>query len=243
MNGRLLWIIGLIVAAGSYGAHGANLKIILPLGRSAYQTNESIDVSVVRTGDKLDAGKLELTLTGTDGGKIACTFPVKSAAQRAVEHLRLNGRLIRPGTYTLAVACDGETANTPINVESHLRRSTFKLIDWGSRAKGEEQALLGENSLGFNLNYAAYGGIDADAMIKGHIDYMRNCTMSGAHQMDLRQECDWSDPYVLQGGEARVVREALIARRNPNALGVHFYDEPGLTWLKDPKTGIMTPYP
>lgn len=240
--GRLFWIAGLFVAAGTCGAGAAELKLLLPLGRAAYQTNESIDVAVVRTGEKLDAGKLELTLSGSDGGKIDCAFAVKSAEARGVEHLRLNGRLIRPGDYTLSVACDGATANTSIDVESHLRRSTFKLIDWGSHAKGEEQALLGENSLGFNLNYAAYGGIDADAMIRGHIDYMRNCTMSGAHQMDIRQECDWSDPYVLQGGEARVVREALIARRNPNALGVHYYDEPGLTWLKDPKTGIMTPY-
>jgi hypothetical protein len=239
---RLYCIVTLFLFMHAPIGLAAELKIILPLARTAYQTNESIDVVIVRTGDKLDVGKLELTLTGTDGGKITSDFPVKSANNRRVEHLRLDARLIRPGVYTLAAACDGATANLSIDVESHLRRSTFKLIDWGSRAKGEEQALLGEKSLGFNLNYAAYGGIDADAMIRGHIDYMRNCTMSGAHQMDLRQECDWSDPYVLQGGEARVVREALIARRNPNALGVHFYDEPGLTWLKDPKTGIMTPY-
>jgi hypothetical protein len=241
-QGRLFCILSLILLSLTNITPAADLKIILPLGRTAYQTNELIDVAVVRWGEKLQPGKLELSLAGADGGKVLAIFPMKEASQRSVEHLRLDGRLLRPGAYTLAVACDGATVSTNIDIESHLRRSTFKLIDWGSRAKAEEQALLGENSMGFNLNYAAYGGIDADAMIRGHIDYMRNCTMSGAHQMDLRQECDWSDPYVLQGGEARVVREALIARRNPNALGVHFYDEPGLTWLKDPKTGIMTPY-
>jgi hypothetical protein len=60
--------------------------------------------------------------------------------------------------------------------------------------------------------------------------------------MDLRQECDWSDPYVTRGGTQRVVRRAFIDRTRPNVVGVHFYDEPGLTWWKDPKTGEMTPH-
>jgi hypothetical protein len=66
--------------------------------------------------------------------------------------------------------------------------------------------------------------------------------MSGGHQMDLRQECDWSDPYVIRGGSRRVVKRAMMDRTRPNVLGVHFYDEPGLTWHDDPKNGnIRTP--
>ncbi|MGA2497957.1 MAG: hypothetical protein ABSH20_09460 [Tepidisphaeraceae bacterium] len=238
----------LIALAITAPLHAAELRLSLPLGRVAYQTNESIELAVVRSDKQpLPAGSLRLHLSGSDGSAADLSIPVGAvplagADARTTEHLRLNGWLLRPGNYGIEVTCDGATAKTNIEVYSHLRRSTFKIIDWGSRAKGAEQTLLGENSLGINLNYWAYGGFDADAMIRGHVDFMRNCTMSGGHQMDLRQECDWSDAYVVIGGEARVVREAFSARRYPNALGVHFYDEPGLTWWKHKDTGVMVPF-
>ncbi|MDB5172905.1 MAG: hypothetical protein JWN51_1678, partial [Phycisphaerales bacterium] len=233
--------------ASASPAFAANVALVLPLHRTAYQTNEWIDVSVVRSDPgALAAGNLTLTLAGTDASKLVFTFPVKAAdvrkaEARATEHLHVNGRLLRPGKYTLEAACDGATARAEIEVYSHLRRSDFKLIDWGSPSKGKEQAVLGQDSMGFNLIYNT--SLSPDDMIRGGADFMRNCTMSGAHQMDLRQECDWSDPYVLQGGEARVVAEALADRTMPNCLGVHFYDEPGLTWWKDPKNAdLMVPF-
>jgi hypothetical protein len=39
-----------------------------------------------------------------------------------------------------------------------------------------------------------------------------------------------------------VARRAFIDRTRPNVLGVHFYDEPGLTWAKDLETGEMSPH-
>ncbi len=66
--------------------------------------------------------------------------------------------------------------------------------------------------------------------------------MGGAHQMDMRSECDWSDPYVTRGGTRRVARRAFVDRTRPNVLGVHFYDEPGLTWTKSPVNGEFTPH-
>ena len=71
---------------------------------------------------------------------------------------------------------------------------------------------------------------------------MNVCTMSGAHQMDLRSDADWSDPYVLAGGTARVAKRALEDETKANCIGVHFYDEPGLTWENDPVTGKSTPH-
>ncbi len=35
---------------------------------------------------------------------------------------------------------------------------------------------------------------------------------------------------MLKGGTARAAQQAFFDRTKPNALGVHFYDEPGLTW-------------
>jgi hypothetical protein len=224
------------------------VEIRLPLGRKAYQTNESIDVAVIRSRPvALASGELQLTLAGFGHHRIQATFPVPAVAlvgkeARRTEFLSLNARLLRPGYYTLLVTVDGENAAVPIEVYSHVRRSNFRLVDWGSRAKDTEQTVLGEDGMGFNVFYASYGGLDTDAVIRAGMDYMWCCTMGGGHQMDLRLECDWSDPAVLRGGCARVVRRAFIDRTRPNAIGVHFYDEPGLTWHKHPATGEFTPH-
>lgn len=219
----------------------ASPRLIFPLGRVAYQTNEMIDLSIVRPVQaQRKATDLKLTITTDDGSQIDLRFPLK--ADDAVEHLQLNGRLLRPGKYSVKATIDGQETSASFEVYSHVRRSTFKTIDWGSRAKDQEQRRLGEDGLGFNLLYYNWGGLNPDETIRGGMDYMRNCTMSGGHQLDLRQECDWSDPYALQGADARVAREALEDRTRPNCIGVHFYDEPGLTWAKHAKTGIATPY-
>jgi hypothetical protein len=140
------------------------------------------------------------------------------------------------------VAVDGAKASADIEVFTHLRKSNFRLINWG-RAAGKDQLIQGEDSLGFNLFYGHYGQETDDAnFLRAGVDSVSNCTMSGAHQMDLRPECDWSDPYVTRGGTVRVVRRALQDRTRGNVPGVHFYDEPGLTWLKHPVTGENTPH-
>ena len=239
-------VMAIIMSAGMSSA--AEVKILLPLGRVAYQTNEQIDVSVLRTAAAaLAANDLVLTVSGADGSRMAFTFPAPAAAVVAnqacsTEHLHLNGWLLRPGNYMVEAAVDGATASAKVEVYSHIRRSTFKLFEWGSRAKDHEQAVLGEDSVGFNLNYAYYGGLNADELIRAGVDYMWCCTMSGGAQMDLRKECDWSDPYVLGGGQGRLAWRAFRDRTNPNCIGVHFYDEPTLTKLKHPGTGENVPF-
>jgi hypothetical protein len=197
-----LLTIGLLQALTPLPAGAAELKVLLPLGRVAYQTNEWIDVSVVRTSaDGLKDGTLVLTLTGTDGSKLDFTFAARSATGKpavATEHLHLNGALLRPGKYRLDVAGEGTTATTTLEVCSHLRGSSFKTTDWASHAAKHEHATLGEDSMGFNLMLYAYGGLDPDEAIRGGLDCLRNCTLGGWHYMDLRRECDWSNPYVLR---------------------------------------------
>jgi hypothetical protein len=224
----------------------AQMQIILPLERVAYQTNELIDLSIMRSSEQaLPAGDLSLKVNGDDGSKLAFTFALPAANvedkdARRTDHLHLDGRLLRPGRYSVEAMIGNLTASTSIEVYSHVRRSDFKLIDWGSSAHGKEQAVLGADSMGFNLLYVTQ--LSKDDSIRGGCDFMQNCAMGGAHQIDIHMENDWSDPYVLQGGEARVVRQALKDRSMPNCMGVHFYDEPGLTWWKDPRTGVMVPF-
>src|SRR5262249_12871093 len=229
-------------------APAAEVKLLLPLGRTAYQTNEWIDLSVVRRAEAaLAKGDLKLTLTGTDGSAVRAAFavpaaPVRGKEARATEHLHVNGSLLRPGRYAVEVACDGARASTEIDVYSHLRKSSFRLINWGRASGSAQQRPQGEDSLGFNTFYGHYASDDNADFIRAGVDFIANCVMSGGHQMDLRLECDWSDPYVIRGGTQRAVRRAMIDRTRPNVPGVHFYDEPGLTWQNHPRTGAFTPH-
>jgi hypothetical protein len=228
-------------------APAAELKLLLPLGRTAYQTNEWIDVSVLRQATQpLSGGDLTLHAAGADGSRLSFTFPVpavpvEKGTARRTEHLHLDGRLLRPGHYTLEASADDATAKAEVDVFSHLRKSSFKLVSWG-RATKEQQLVEGADGLGFNLFYGNPSGDDAGNFIRAGVDFMSNCTMGGGHQMDLRIECDWSDPYVIRGGTRRAVRRAFLDRTKPNVLGIHFYDEPGLTWHNHPKTGEYTPH-
>src|SRR5262249_49796253 len=103
----------------------ADVRVFLPLNRSAFQTNEWIDISVVRSGVKsLNGDSLDLTLHGADGSKIAVAFPVaaveaKGNEARSVEHFHVNGWLLRPGKYKVEVTVDGSSASTEIEVYSH----------------------------------------------------------------------------------------------------------------------------
>ena len=241
----ILLLLGLPLCA-------AQLQLALPLGRMSYQTNEQIDLAVVRSdAQALPAGVLTLTLAGADASQLRFTFPLgtvelQGEQARATEHFKINGWLLRPGIYAVEVAAHGTTASTNIELFSHIRKSSFRLIDWSSRAQGADLTKLGEDGMGFNLIYGHYrqnvNTAHAETTLRGGMDFMQVCTMSGAHQMDLRMECDWSDPLVIRGGSARAVQQAFLDRTKPNALGVHFYDEPGLTWWQHATTNKMTPH-
>ncbi len=125
-------------------------------------------------------------------------------------------------------------------VYSHVRKSEFRTVNWG-RADGKNLLLEGEDSLGFNTYYGHRNSDEHAYLIQAGVDFISNCTMSGGHQMDLRSECDWSDPYVVRGGTMRVVQRAMIDRQRPNVPGIHFYDEPGLTWEGNPASPHAIP--
>jgi len=224
----------------------ATLELRFPLGRVAYQTNETIDLAVVRSdAAALAAGELRLTVTGDDGSTLAFAFPAKAAAvrdgqARATEHLHLNGRLLRPGNYAVEVACDGATAQGKFDLHSHVRKSSFTIADWSWHGEGgRRHQVIGEGSMGYNVTYKQANG---DASIRGGLNFMRGMVLGGAHQLDGNLLNDWSDPYVLREGRIRASREAMKDRTQPNCIGVHFYDEPGLTWNKHPETGEFVPY-
>src|ERR1700730_1343677 len=91
-------LVGLLPVLPAAPAGPAQLKILLPLGRVAYQTNEWIDISVVRTGpDGLAGGPLVLRPPGDNGSRLDFPFAVKPAAGKpavSTEHLHVNGYLL-----------------------------------------------------------------------------------------------------------------------------------------------------
>jgi hypothetical protein len=227
------WVTALVLAAAV--GEAAELRVRLPLGRTLYQTNERIDISVLRRDSKaLAAAELTLAVEGAGGSRMTFVFPVKAAplvageAQTA-EHLKLNGWLLRPDTYTATVAADGATAQTSFTVYSHLRKTDYRLIHWGG-ARNAMMTIEGEDGLGFNLAMGETG----ESSIAGGQDVMGSCLMGGGHQHDLRNTNDWSDPNVYLGAIQRGVDRAFAFRTMPNAIGAHLHDEPGLTWLPHP---------
>lgn len=212
-------------------AQSAALQLFLPLNRTAYQTNETIDISVIRSDTQaLPAGVLTLNVIGEDASKMSFTFPVKAVAltgndARTTEHLRLNGWLLRPGKYTIQTDCDGATVEKSIQIFTHIRKSTYRTLHWWGPG-GDKMGPEGENGFGFNL---IYGGVD-EPSIRGGMDIMGLDLMGGGHQFDLKMANDWSDPYVYLGATQRGMNRAFSFRTMPNAIGAHLYDEPGLTY-------------
>lgn len=83
----------------------AGLEILLPLDRTAYQTNERIDIGIVReSAEPLAANNLVLSLIATDGSdsRMSFTFPV--AAVPVVGGANGNMAPVRAGENLLVAA-------------------------------------------------------------------------------------------------------------------------------------------
>ena len=162
---RLVSLAAVAIATAYPTLAAPSVQIVLPLGRTVYQTNEIIDIAAVRSdAAALGAGNLMLAVTGTVGSKLNFTFPSaavplsttpaagQAADASATEHLHLNSWYLRPGHYTLQVSVDGATASQDIDIYSNIRKSTYKLVDWGT-AKGNDELDEGEDGMGYNLFY------------------------------------------------------------------------------------------
>ena len=207
--------------------------------------NQRADCAGHRAGavEPLAATNMSMTVTGKDGSKLAFTFPLVAAAvegtdARATDHFSLNAGLVRPGSYTIEVAAYDVTDKMEIEVYSHLRKSSYRVVHWSCGAAKQQQGLMGEDGLGYNLLLNSQP--PSDDLVRAGVDFMGVCLMGGMHQHDGRQECDWSDPYVTGGAVQRAMVRTYAFRTWGNAVGADLHDEPGLTWAKHPHTGEMS---
>jgi len=224
------WVlISLLAMVPAAMVSAAELSLTFPQNRSAFQTNERIDVSVVRAGEgELPAGNLTLVLSG-ENTTITFVFGLKAGVGSATDHLHLNGWLLKPGRYKLTATMGGLTDTRDLDVFSHIRRSSYKLIHWGGPS-GEKMAGHGEDGMGFNL---MFGGVE-EISIREKMDIMGLTAMGGMHQHDGNTDCDWSDPLTYIGSIQRAMDRGFSFRTMPNFAGVHLHDEPGLTWYMHP---------
>jgi hypothetical protein len=239
-------IVLLFAVVASTQTLAVELEVLLPQGRGAYQTNEQIALSVVRRGTQpLPATNLTMTVSGEDDSKLTFTFPLSAEAVEngvagTTDHLSLNARLLRPGKYVVEIAAYDAVADTEIEIYSHVRKSSYRVVHWGSWAAKQQQALMGEDGLGYNLLMNAPP--PTDDMVRAGVGFLGTCLMGGMHQHDGRIECDWSDPYVTGGAVQRAMVRAYPYRSWGNMVGAHLHDEPGLTYAKHPRTGQFAPY-
>jgi len=230
----LVSVLALLPAAMA----SADLKLLFPQNRAVFQTNELIDVSLLRTGEgNLPAGNVTLVLTG-NGSKMTFVFGLKAGSDSATDNLHLNGWMIKPGTYTLEATMGGQSDKADIEVFSHIRQSTYKTIHWGGPREDNRITGEGEAGLGFNLMLGAVG----PATIREGMDIMGVCMMGGGHQHDLVMDNDWSDPYVYIGAIQRGMDNGMTFRTMPNFVGVHLHDEPGLTHYVHPRLRSRGPH-
>ena len=110
----------LVLALVGSPVFAAQLSLSLPLGRTTYQCNEWIPVTVLGLrGNNTPSEELVLRLRGEDSSSLTFNLPRRpaspGAAARSVEHLRVNGWLLRPGNYTVEAASGAVMAATMIS--------------------------------------------------------------------------------------------------------------------------------
>ena len=151
-----------------------------------------------------------------DGSQLTFTFdaaavPVVGNSARTTEHLPPERLAAAPGQIHCAGDRQRRVGAAAVRAVHPPAQTIFKLVHWSSGAQGAQHIGEGEDGMGFNLIYGDYRpGNDpignADTTLRGGADYMDVCTMSGAHQMDLRMECDLVRPlchprrYRARGG-------------------------------------------
>ena len=74
MKARVIWVLGYELCTAALCA--SEVRLQLPLARTAYQCNESIPLTVLRTGSQVQGGReLGLRLAATDSRLTALTRP------------------------------------------------------------------------------------------------------------------------------------------------------------------------
>lgn len=216
-------------------------------GRNAFYENEAIVLQVPAAGS---AAKVTFR---SDAGvqRVVTVSAVAGLARLTVLPLALS-----PGVWTVS---SGTTTGC-LDIASSIKGTPFTFLNyqgwvddrvpiWGAMMNAqtsEERVRIWRDDYGINLLQLQNGGIDIaprtqDLLIEMGAGFTTLNTVAGQHQPSGGL-FDWSMPEVVIATRRQVQHAAQVGRRRPGFQGVHYADEPGLTYGTRNPDGSFAPF-
>ncbi|MDL5053517.1 hypothetical protein QQ056_08175 [Oscillatoria laete-virens NRMC-F 0139] len=216
-------------------------------GRTYFYDNEPIDMVIPSRKDK------ETVVLSSQTG---VTRSIQVPAMGGQLHFRIQPLALSPGSWTVKA---GDTSGT-IVIASNVRGTPYTFYNYQSWID-DEVPMYGEwlkakwpsekqvelfRTYGINVMQLQNGGIPLtprtqDLAIQAGTKFTSLNNVAGQHQPGGAAN-DWSVPEVIIGTRRGVQHSAQVLRRAPGFLGVHYADEPGLTYgIRNPD-GTYSPY-
>lgn len=216
-------------------------------GRTYFFEKEAIAFRLMTAANAKNA---ELVLTA-DGQKAR---RVKVAAKNGRAFLELAPFALAPGDWQLST---NGAPSTPLHIMSSIARTPFTFAvyqgslgggQWGyaSPETGPQRARLWRDEYGINLIMWQNGILAvtpelADNLTLSEARFTTLNSIAGQHQPDGPQN-DWSDPSAALSARHIARYHAQLGRKFGGFAGVHYADEPGLTYGFQDKDGKLSPY-
>lgn len=231
-------------------AESTSEQVASPTGRTVFFLDEEISIHLPAKGD---GSKIPVTLTSVEG------------VERKAELVALGGyavmqiapNMLAEGQWTLATA-DGRGFS--FRIARPFQNTPFAIVNYGGTIpdddvnmfggpgpmKVEERIELYRDTFGMNLimHVGNMGGPigpkDADRAASIPARIVAQHVIAGQHQPG-GQASSWADPALQLGTRYRGMHVAQQWRRigGKTFVGVHYADEPGLTWGQQNEKGEM----
>ncbi len=170
--------------------------------------------------------------------------PLKTEAGLDGYHLTLSPNTLSPGKWIYK----NGARSFPFEVVSSIRNTPFTICNYQANPNTLDRALRWQADYGFNtymLQKASFYEmlcVDptlVDRCVKAQARWSSVYTLAATHQpVDIRN--DWSEPAVINSLRYRTRQAAQFGRfLGGGFIGLHYADEPGLTWGCDNGQGDL----
>ena len=201
---------------------------------------EPIEFAVASTPGSNSA----LFIKHTDG--TTTTVMVPSSKSGGIQIIRIQPGALKPGDYTVGVTGAPDDSAVAIHVARTENPNAYWIGAWhqGNPDADTFQTESGwmwysSDLLNASVRVPKTGDV-MDNALAARIRAYSECVMGGGHQMDLQLINDWGDSWVQRAVLWKMSLATLSNRLYPS-MGIHAYDEPGLTWWPYPP-GQLNPF-
>jgi len=236
---RIILFTALMLCIGMLfcGSVAADTGLLLT-GRTVYRDDEAIALRV--TG----GNAVTLQFSSTGGRSRTLTVPITNG----MAVVTVTPYALSPGEWTLTAngqptkfTITSSIPNTPFTIGVYQANLVDEIPSFYlAKTVSAAERLRGWRDIyGVNLMMLQGGGFPVDArtidlLQLAETEYTTLNTLAGQHQPDGSHN-DWSDPETVESILYRAKHLAQYLRPYAGFGGVHYADEPGLTW------GIETP--